>query len=325
MRSELLLVAALISACGTPSTVTDAGTTDAGSTTATDAGSGDPTVLVGTFQVLHLVGDGANPTASFFGKVYDGPTPQSLVWELDTKDGECELQTPRVPFCATPCGGSAVCVENDVCKPYPTSKGVGTVHASGLLTAGSVGTIDMTPVVNGYQPPSTVTLAVPPFADGVALTVSAEGSSSVAPFTLASTGVAPIALTSSALTLQTGMPLDLTWTPGSATTAARIKVKLDISHHGGTRGQILCDAADDGALTISAALTTKLINLGVSGFPSIVVQRQKTGSTVISAGRVDYVVGSELENFVTIPGLTSCTDDAECTPPQTCQTDLRCQ
>jgi hypothetical protein len=320
MRSEVLVVA-LISACGTPVT----SSSDSGATLPSDAGTGDATVLVGTFQVLHLVGDGASPTASFFGKVYDGPTPQSLVWELDTKDGECELQTPRVPFCATPCGGSAVCVEDDVCKPYPTSRNLGTVNASGLITSGSFGTIDMTPVVNGYQPPASVSLAVPPFADGVALTVSAEGSSAVAPFSVTSSGVAPIALTSAAPTLQSGQPLELTWSPGSAATAARIKVKLDISHHGGTRGQILCDAEDDGALSVSAALTTRLISLGVSGFPSIVVQRQKVGSTVISAGRVDYVVGSELEQFVSIPGLTSCTDDSECVAPQTCQVDLRCQ
>jgi hypothetical protein len=306
MRSELIIVA-LISACGAPSSGTDAGTTgDAG--TSSDAG-----VLVGTFQLLHLVGDGTNPSASLFGKVYDGATPQSLIWEVDTRDGDCELQTPRVPFCATPCGGSAVCVENDTCAPYPTSKGVGTAHVSGVLASSA--TFDMTPIVNGYQPPASVTLSVPPFADGAAVSISSDA------FVLNNVGVAPIALTSTNFTLQSGAAFDLAWTPGAPATAARVKVKLDISHHGGTRGQLLCDTDDDGSLSISGALITRLISLGVAGFPSVIVRRQRVRAT----GRVEFVVGSELEHFVTLPGLVSCTDDSECTLPQTCQTDLTCK
>lgn len=322
-REATLVLSALISACGTASTTTDAGP-DAGVSTLSDAGTlGDAGTLVGTFQLLHLVTEPVG-SASLVGKIYDGPSPQSLVWELDTKDGDCELQTPRVPFCATPCGGSAVCVENDTCQAYAASKPVGTVHVSGVLTT-SVTTFDMSPIVNGYQPPASVTLAVPPFADAAPVTLVADGSASVIPFTLTSSGVAPFTLTSTGLTLISGSPLELTWAPGSTSTAARVKVKLDISHHGGTRGQVLCDTDDDGALSLSGALVTKLINLGVAGFPTIVVRRQKVGSTLVAAGRVDLLVGSELEQAVGIPGLTSCTADTDCTTPQTCQTDLRCQ
>lgn len=313
MKNEVLAALMLtLWACGAPSAPdsgVDAGT-DAGLIAA--PGTGDAGTLVGTFALLH-----SNGSASLFGKVYDGPTPATLVWELDTVDGDCRLLTPRVPFCATPCGGSAVCVENDTCQGYPASKPVGVVHVSGVSGVA----FDMTPINNGYQPPAGVTLAVPPFTDGEPITLSADGSAAVQAFTLSSTGVAPLALASTALTLQAGAPVELTWL-GSST--ARVEVKLDISHHGGTRGMITCDTTDDGALTISAALVTKLLALGVSGFPTVVVRRARVGSTVIAAGRVDLLVGSELEQGVTIPGLISCTDTSECPLGQTCQNDLRC-
>ena len=320
MRSEWLVLVLLAGCGGAGTSDSDAGSNDAGLTPVVDAGSpGDAGTLVGTFTLLHKVADASS---SLFGKVYDGPTPAGIVWEAALIDGDCELQTPRVPFCSTSCG-SAVCVENDVCQAYPTSTPLGTVQATGVLTVENVASFDMTPVVNGYQP-VTVSLVAPPFADGSALTLSSSGSTQVAAFTLRTTGVAPFALTSGAPTLERDQPLALTWTPGLSSTAARIKVKLDISHHGGTRGQVLCDTDDDGSLTLSGPLVTRLLDLGVAGFPTIVLRRVKVGAVVIPAGRVDFVAGSELETSVTIPGLQSCSDDTECTSPATCQADLTC-
>ena len=196
------------------------------------------------------------------------------------------------------------------------------MHVTGVLA--SVESFEMAPINNGYQPPAGVTLSVPPFSDGQEVVLAARGSAAVQTFSLTSRGVAPLAFTGATLNLQTGTPLDLTWTPGLASTAARLEVKLDISHHGGTRGMMTCDTADDGALTISSTLVTKLLNLGVSGFPTVVLRRKKVGSALITAGRVDLVVASELEQAVSIPGLTSCTDSAQCPMGQTCQNDLRC-
>lgn len=330
MRRELLAGVLIIgSACGGVSSGTDAGI-DAGTSFVADANVplGDAGTLVGTFQLLHTIGDGTagSGTASLFGKVFDGPTPAAIVWETASDEGECQLMTPRVPFCATPCGGSAVCVENDVCQRYPTSKSVGVVHmgfvrdASGLTTE-----FDMSPIVNGYQPPAGTTLGMPPFSDGSPIGLEAAGSASVIPFRMVSVGVAAFSLLGNAPSVERNQPLTLRWTPGAPSTAARIKVKLDISHHGGTRGEIRCDTADDGALTLSSTMVTRLLDLGVSGYPTVIVRRERVGSALIVQGRVDLVVGSEQEQAIVIPGLTSCTDNAQCTPPQTCQTDLRCQ
>ncbi|MFZ5442927.1 MAG: hypothetical protein ACOZQL_23175 [Myxococcota bacterium] len=355
MRLELtVVVVGLISACGTPTPGNDAGVdagSDAGAATIDAGPLGDAGTRVGLFQLQHTVsqfGDSSN----FFGKVYDGPTPKAVQFAVDLTNGDCRVEVPVVPFCATPCGGSAVCVSNDTCQPYPTSRSVGTLHAAGFLftasgAGGGSGTgggggatgggsgggggspsateFDLAVVSNGYSTPASVQLSVPPFADQSTLTLTASGSSVVSPFTLSSTGVAPIALTQSTWALASGSALDLQWTPGSTSTGARIEVEIDISHHGGLRGQIVCDTADDGALSIGADLVTRLIGLGVSGFPTIVVRRIKTGSTVIQGGRVDFEVLSSTEKGLTIPGLVSCTDTSECPMGQTCQDDLRCQ
>jgi hypothetical protein len=304
---------------------TDAGATGGGTPspmTVRDAG-----VLIGTFIVLHAAGDGTDATsgASVIGRVYDGPTPAAIIWEKSSEEADCQLAKPRVPFCATPCGGSAICVENDTCQPVPPARSVGAIKVNGLVASAGPMEFEMTPIVNAYQPPVSVMLAKPPFSDGAAVTLSAAGNGVFMPFTLSSMGVAPFLLQGPAATLERNKPVTFAWTPGAAATGARIKLKLDISHHGGTKGEIRCDTADDGSLTISAAMMTSLLDLGVAGFPTVVARREKAGSTAIAQGRVDLLVVSEQEKEVIIPGLVSCNDDSQCTAPQKCQPDLRCQ
>ncbi len=336
MRREWLIISIAVSACSSMPGA-DAGT-DAGAgggagggtgggSVLMDAGTGDAGTLVGTFQLLHTISEFGN-NSSVLGKVFDGPTPSTLVWSVDLSDGDCRVEVPRAPFCATPCGGSAACVQDNVCQPYPTSKNLGAVTLTGALVGPDGGTpmaFTMMPVVNSYQVPAGTTLALPPFADGAALSLQAAGSATHVPFTIATQGVAGIALDKASYPLVTGMPLELRWTAGNSSTAARIEVEVDISHHGGIRGQILCDTADDGSLSIAAPLTTRLINLGVSGFPTIIVRRVKTGFTVVSAGRIDFKAQSQTEVKLEIPGLVSCTDTTDCPMGQTCQPDLRCQ
>ncbi len=301
-----------------------AGTTgSSGSANAAGAsGTGDSSQLVGSFQIkLAPASELGDATTTVVGKVADGPTPATTIWESPQLDGACTLTTPRIPFCNTPCGGSSACVEDDTCLAYPTAHGVGTVTVTGVKTSTGDTSFTMTPLSNNYQP--TVDLAYPPFADGEEVTVAAAGDFFPA-FSISSQGVAPLSLSSTNLALKSGQALDLAWTKGS-TSAAKIHVKLDISHHGGTKGQIECDADDSGSLSISGALIGKLLNLGVAGYPTVIVTRQVVGATTISAGRVELVVSSVVEQPVTVDGLTSCTKDADCQSNQTCQTDLTCK
>jgi len=295
-----------------------------GAAAASRSGTGDPDVLVGTFQVkLTPTTSSTAATTAVVGKVFDGPTPSIVVWEKPQQEGDCVLTTPRVPYCSTPCGGSAACAEDDTCLDYPTARGVGVVTVDGLHTSSGAKRFTMKPVANAYQPPAGTALAYPPFDEGEAVTFTAAGDY-FSGFELLSTGVAPLVLTSTELALKRDAPLTLTWEPGGSS-AASIHVKLDISHHGGTKGQILCDAQDSGELTVSEALITRLIDLGVAGYPSVIVTRHATGSAVIAAGRVDLDIASVVEQSISVEGLVSCAADRDCADGQTCQPDLTCE
>jgi hypothetical protein len=296
----------------------------AGATGSAGAGQGDSSQLVGSFQVKVTPATSVlQASTAIVGKVYDGPTPSTVVWENPQVDGACTLTTPRVPFCTTPCGSISACVEDNTCQAYPTARGVGSVTVTGVETTDGDLPFTMTAIANTYQPAGSVSLAYPPFAEGDAVTFSAAGDYFPA-FTLTSTGVAPLAVTSTSLALNTGKALDLAWTPGAAGNA-KIHVKLDISHHGGSKGQIECDSDDTGSLTVPAPLITKLLGLGVAGFPTVIITRQAVGSSVISAGRVELDVSSVVEQAVTVEGLTSCDADEDCPSGQTCQTDQSCK
>lgn len=296
-----------------------------------DAATGDPNVLVGGFQVRLIEpvpamnGNPASPgSTSVLGKIYDGPTPSQIVWEASTKEGDCQVFTPRVPFCSTPCGGSAVCVEDDTCQAYPAAHSAGTIKATGIHTEAGDASFSMSPIANNYQPPASVKLLYPGFSEGETIRLEASGDYFKA-FSVEAKGISQLVILNDMLPLETGKPLSLSWTPPGKPELSTIHVKLDISHHGGTKGMIECDAPDTGSLTLPAALVTELLNLGVAGFPTIIVSRSAKGSVTIAPGRVDLTVSSTVERSVQIPGVTSCTADTDCLQGQTCQNDLTCK
>jgi hypothetical protein len=288
-------------------------------------------VLVGQFQVslvAPIPASGSTPETpghtTLVGKVSDGPTPQLIVWEEAAQDGSCKLLTPRVPYCSQTCSGGSVCVENEKCQKYPSARSIGTVQAKGLKTVSGATEFSMDPVANNYQPPTSVTLAYPAFAEGDSIRLEASGGSFAA-FTLQAQGITSLTLPSDTISLAENQAVSLTWAPPGKADIAKIQVKLDISHHGGTKGKIECEAADSGSLQLSASLVTQLLKLGVAGFPTIVVTRSAVGSATISAGRLDLVISSEVEKAVTIPGLNSCNKDTDCPDNQKCQPDLTCK
>jgi hypothetical protein len=297
-----------------------------GSAAPSDTSMGSADVLVGTFQVSLVAPDASLDSpgyTSLVGKVADGPTPSQLVWTTAASAGGCTLSKPRVPFCDTPCTGGAVCVEDNKCQSYPSSKSVGIVRASGIKTATGATGFTMDPIAGGYQ--ASGSLPYPAFAEGAAIELAAAGGVYSA-FTLKSSGIAPLQLLSEAIPVASGQAVKLLWTLPEQSGLSTLHVKLDISHHGGTKGMIECEAADSGSLEIPASLVTELLGLGTAGYPTILVTRSAApGSAVIAPGRVDPNVSSSVERAVQIPGVVSCNDSSMCASGQSCQADLTCK
>lgn len=291
-----------------------------------DDGVPDERPLVGGFSVQLIApvpASGEVPEVPGFtavsGRVNDGPTPALVLWDLAETEGDCRLVTPRVPFCAEGCPGGSACVGEDTCLAYPSAVNAGVVHTTGLRTGDDSAALDLEPVAGAYQ----AQLPYPAFDDGDALVFEAAGGD-VPAFTLTSHGIAPLGLTASEFPLQDGQPMPIAWN-ASAGGHSEIHIKLDISHHGGSRGQIECLTADDGAFELPAALLGRLLDLGVAGFPTVIVARKSIGVTNLRTTRVELLVQSVVERPVLIEGLVSCFDDADCAPDQTCQPNLTCR
>ena len=99
---------------------------------------------------------------------------------------------------------------------------------------------------------------------------------------------------------------------------------LEIAHHGGARGKIICAAEDTGALTIPSALVTELMGLGVAGFPDVTLTRKSVGSAQIGPGRVEFVIFASQTRPIAIEGLTSCMTDDDCPDGKRCGQDKAC-
>jgi hypothetical protein len=286
----------------------------------------DGTAALGGFvvnlvpAVLNAAGtETAVAYTSVLGKVYDGPLPAATVWTVIEDAGGCQLSTPGVPYCSPGCGGGAVCVDGGRCVGYPVAQSLGRVHVVGL----GIAAFDMDAISGNYQPATSVMLPFPPFQEGDVVRMTAPGGA-LGPISIDSRGIAPLVFDQIAAPV-IGQPLKLTWTPPGRPELGRIELKLDISHHGGAKGKIECNVADTGSFEIPEAQITRLIALGVAGYPTIVLARVAAGKAALPAGVVTLRVLSTVERAVQIDGLRSCTTDNQCPAGMTCQTDLTCK
>ena len=301
-----------------------AGSNSAGSNSAGNGSTGSQEV-VGTFQVQVLAdeADLATGMTKIVGQVTDAPVPPNVVWTVTKEEGGCRLETPSVPFCDPGCGAD-VCGADNKCRPYPMGHSVGAVTLQGVKLMAGGSEIALKEIAKAYQPPAGTMIAYPPFSSSDDVSVHAAGGD-YAPFDLTAKGVDPLAFTSTDFELDTGKPLVLKWAGAEDPKSSQMYVKLDISHHGGAKGLIECDVDDTGSLTISAALITDLMGLGVAGFPSVVAMRQSIDTAPIAPGLVKLEVSARTEHFVTVKGVSSCTADEDCPDGGKCQMDFTCK
>lgn len=259
-----------------------------------------------TVSVVPPAGTNAGYTA-LAGKIYDGAYPETVSWTQTAAGGGCVLYTPATPLCTPACGTGYACVATNTCQAYPSTLSAGALTVTGVGSSA----LTVNPISGSY---STTTAEYPPFAEGATVRVAAAGATSGSDaFTVTAKGVAPLATTGSAAIAKDGAgygPLALAWTAGDSSVAT-IVVKVDLSHHGGSKGKIECAAADTGSLTIPASLVTSLVGLGVYAAPKVDVTRRATGSVTVGTGSVKLQIDSLKSLPVTIEGVT-CGADAEC-------------
>lgn len=248
----------------------------------------------------------------FSGSAFEGEYPPSFPLTLDTTDGDCELWVPTNASCPDGCSGG-VCTADGVCSKFPKEASAGDVTVDGI----EGGQFTVSPVTTRfvYQAPNA--LPSPPCTEGSTVTVSGNGFSAevkcIKPLTFTSAIPVPV---------MSGSPVALTWEPGSEP-SARINVKLDIAHHGGRKGEIQCDVPDTGSFSIPAALVTKLVNLGLAGFPTIGVKRI-VRATATGQPEIELVMASPVERAVDT-GVQSCNDSSECDDGETCTEARLCE
>lgn len=271
------------------------------------------TERVGGFAVV--LGDGYSAVE---GRVASGVVPAN-VREVSASEGACRLLEGRRLSCSPACGAGETCGFDGVCIVYPTSASVGVVSVSGLTA-----TLAMSPTSIGSYTNGATQLPHPALTEGALATVSAPGE--ILPgFALTSRGIAALETPQDEVALARGRELEVTWTPGGEN-SARVRLVLDLAHHGGIAASLECDGLDDdGRFAVPATLVTRLMDIGLAGFPTLSVTRRTASSTAIAPGCVDFVVSSEVVLPVVIDGLVSCVEDEECPGGQTCQFDLTCK
>lgn len=279
-----------------------------------------PDEIVGTFAIQMKVD---KSMTSIVGQVADRPVPSNRVWTEQKKEGDCRLVTPMSPFCEQACGAD-VCVADGTCQPFPTAHSVGAVTLKGVKLQGGGSEIALKEIASSYQPPAGTSPAYPAFGAGDTIEVHAAGAD-YAGFDLSARGVNPIELKTTDLDLSPDKPFTLEWDPAPSGAASRMQVKIDLSHHGGVKGLIECDAADRGSLTISKAMMAELIGLGVAGFPSVVLTRKSVDTVQLAHGTVQLEVSALVERYLTTPGVVSCTTSDDCPDGKTCASDATCQ
>ena len=240
---------------------------------------------------------------TLIARFFDGPTPEALPLELDTEQGECELLVPLFPFCSEPCAPDA-CTADDVCTPYPKPLNAGTLAVEGL---GEALMLQPASAMHVYQSPS---LPNPTCTEGEPVTATVAG------LTLQAQCIAQLELTGpDPIPVMTGQAVQVSWVPAGAGDS-KIRIGLDIAHHGGKKGEIDCEVPDTGSFEIPEPLVTKLVGLGLAGFPTISVTRVSVGADA-SQANVELTLASNVQRAVDT-GVVSCQEKSQCAADQDC-------
>ncbi len=213
------------------------------------------------------------------------------------RDGACRLLEFDVASCDPWCDG--VCVDTDVCLPWPSFESAGAIAVTGLETA-----LTMTPrdSINWYD--STVyPLPEDLFVAGAAINATAAGAT-IAGFSIDATGVADLEadIAGINLTIADGVDATVTWTSAGGADRVRLTINSPNQGHGLPYRAILeCDGPDSGSLTIPRALVEAMPPLSGQMIcvsidcPLSTMARYSRGTTTVDGRDIELVIASEIQ------------------------------
>jgi hypothetical protein len=295
---------------GDPPAAAGTSAANGGASGGTGAASGGGTSAggkIGTFTIaLNPAVEDEPAYTSIFGKVYGGAYPTDVIETVIASDANCTVYKYSLQACYEPsCTGDQTCVAKNVCAPKPPPVSVGEVSIAGV----GASSLKLTATNLNYQYP--LDLPYPGIGEGEPVTLTGSGGAFAA-FTISAQGVAPIATSDSSYLISNDQPLTVTWTPGASSVDAEVTATLNISKHGGSAGYMLCTTTDSGTLTIAADVLKALVDLGVAGFPELLLKRSTHGEATVAAGTIALDVEAVAKPPLNIEGYCSCFNDSDC-------------
>lgn len=218
------------------------------------------------------------------------------VWHLEeAAQGACRLLRFQPAYCDTWCDG--VCVEPNVCQPWPTYANAGTLSFTGVKGAVSL----------SFDPGwGYATAAVPPddlFDPGDEVTVNAAGAE-IPAFSLTARGTAALqspTIVDDEVTLANGADFTFSWTPAGGDARVRLTINANNMGHGAPYAAIIvCDVADAaGAVTVPRSMidvfpaTMAWEACAGSDCPPSSLFRYTRAALPQGDGELEFLVGSE--------------------------------
>lgn len=213
----------------------------------------------------------------------DRPDPLAPV--AIAEQGECTLyERPSPGTCATDCG-DGVCTPSDQCAPLPHAASAGIITVTGLRQG-----LRLRPGPAGYQPESLPPLEL--FDPGASIRVSAPGDTAP-PFAAELSGVPALEVAFDRVVTVAGRPTRLIWT---AAGLGRVALEISFSPASGRFSRmLLCEADDNGALTIPAEIAARLGTPLDGELARATMTRLERVVLASALGPVEVVVGSRVE------------------------------
>jgi hypothetical protein len=238
-------------------------------------------------------GGGESITGQVAARFYDGREP---AFHRETmRAGDCALKTHTIASC-TPACTTGLCVDTNVCEPFPEYVSAGRLTITGLRTA-----IQIDPMQSWYYPDGPLPADL--FADDATVVASLAGATLPA-MSISTGAVAPITPDITGGTLVVPYPATtaavVRWTPSGGDERVRLVLNANNRGHGMPFIAIIeCDVADSaGQIAVAPAILDAFpetaawsICAGTDCPPSKLI-RYRRGATLVGEREVDLVVGS---------------------------------